>query len=59
MVDPEGGFFGSVTNDLVVDRGAERGALLTSRILWTFSAAYARYRKRRGPRGGATTHTPT
>jgi mannobiose 2-epimerase len=39
-----GGFFGSLTNDLLVDPGAERGALLTSRILWTFSAAYAQYR---------------
>jgi cellobiose epimerase len=37
-------FFGSLTNDLAVDRAAERGALLTTRILWTFSAAYARYR---------------
>ncbi|HEY5079992.1 MAG TPA: AGE family epimerase/isomerase, partial [Opitutaceae bacterium] len=44
VVDPDGGFYGSVSNDLVVDRGAERGALLTSRILWTFSAAYSRYR---------------
>ena len=39
-----GGYFGSLTNDLAVDPGAERGALLTSRILWTYSAAYARYR---------------
>ena len=38
------GYFGSLTNDLAVDPGAERGALLTSRILWTYSAAYARYR---------------
>ena len=30
-----GTFFGSVTNDLVVDRQAPRGALLTARILWT------------------------
>ncbi len=37
-------YFGSLTNDLAVDPGAERGALLTSRILWTYSAAYARYR---------------
>jgi mannobiose 2-epimerase len=36
-------FFGSLTNDLVVDPVAERGALLTSRILWTYSAAYAYY----------------
>lgn len=37
-------FFGSLTNDLAVDPGAERGAVLTSRILWAYSAAYARYR---------------
>jgi mannobiose 2-epimerase len=36
-------FFGSVTNDLVVDPAAERGALLTTRILWTYSAAHAHY----------------
>ena len=39
-----GKFFGSITNELIVDQLAERGALLTSRILWTFSAAYRRYR---------------
>ena len=38
-----GAFYGSLTNDLVVDRTVERGALLTSRILWTFSAAHRRY----------------
>lgn len=44
VVDRErGAFFGSLTNDLVVDRQAERGALLTCRILWTFSAAYRRF----------------
>ena len=45
VVDTERrGFIGGLTNDLVPDRGAERGALLTSRILWTYSAAYGRYR---------------
>jgi mannobiose 2-epimerase len=39
-----GTFLGALTNDLVADRSVERGALLTSRILWTFSAAYRRYR---------------
>jgi mannobiose 2-epimerase len=38
-----GGFYGQISNDLRVDRDAPRGALLTSRILWTFSAAYRRY----------------
>ena len=45
VVDADGkAFLGSLTNDLVVDRSAERGALLTSRILWTFSAAFGHYR---------------
>jgi mannobiose 2-epimerase len=37
-----GGFYGEIGNDLTVKRDAPRGALLTSRILWTFSAAYRR-----------------
>jgi|CZKI01.1.fsa_nt_gi mannobiose 2-epimerase len=45
VVNHEGrSFYGSLANDLAVDRGAERGSVLTSRILWTYSAAYARYR---------------
>jgi len=36
-------FYGSLTNDLVLDRTVERGALLTSRILWTYAAAYRQY----------------
>ncbi len=43
-VDHRGEFIGAMTNDLIVDRAAERGALLTSRILWTFAAAYRHYR---------------
>ena len=44
VIDHEGGgFFGAITNDLQVDRAASRGALLTARILWTFSAAHRRY----------------
>lgn len=40
-VDREnGGFVGEVSNDLVVRNDVERGALLSSRILWTFSAAF-------------------
>jgi len=38
-----GGFYGEISNDLRMDRDAPRGALLTSRILWTYSAAYRRY----------------
>lgn len=37
-------FHGSVGPDLKPDPSALRGALLTSRILWTYSAAYRRYR---------------
>ncbi len=37
------GFVGALTDDLVVDPTAERGALLTARILWTYAAAYRRY----------------
>jgi len=43
-VDRErGGFYGEITNDLVIRKDEPRGALLTSRILWTYSAAYRRY----------------
>ncbi len=38
-----GGFFGEISNDLVINKDAPRGALLTTRVLWTFSAAYRRY----------------
>ena len=42
--NPEnGGYHGLITADMSVRKGAYRGALLTSRILWTFSAAYRRY----------------
>ena len=45
VVNREGrSYHGAMSNDLVVDPAAERGALLTSRILWTYSAAYAHYR---------------
>ncbi|MDR3576167.1 MAG: AGE family epimerase/isomerase [Anaerolineaceae bacterium] len=35
-----GGFYGSLSKDHVVDNQAPRSAILTARILWTFSAAY-------------------
>jgi mannobiose 2-epimerase len=38
-----GGYYGLITADMTVRKGAYRGALLTSRILWTFSAAYRKY----------------
>lgn len=36
-------FIGGLSNDLRVDPAAERGCLLTTRILWTYAAAYRRY----------------
>jgi len=44
VVNPESGsFHGALSNDLVLDATVERGALLSSRILWTYSAAYRQY----------------
>lgn len=40
-----GGFYGQVKTDLEPVKAAPRGALLTCRILWTFSAAYRRDRE--------------
>jgi cellobiose epimerase len=39
-----GGYYGLITADMTVKPAAPRGALLTSRILWTFSTAYRVYR---------------
>ncbi|HET7535664.1 MAG TPA: AGE family epimerase/isomerase [Candidatus Didemnitutus sp.] len=38
-----GGFHGLIDADMKVHSDAPRGALLTSRILWTFSAAYRKF----------------
>lgn len=38
-----GGFVGRIEQDMTVHRDAPRGVLLTSRIVWTFSAAYRRF----------------
>jgi mannobiose 2-epimerase len=35
-----GGFFGRINNENVVDITANKGSVLNARILWTFSAAY-------------------
>ena len=44
VVDPaSGSIHGALSNDLVLDATVERGALLSSRILWTYSAAYRQY----------------
>src|SRR5205085_6240086 len=40
-----GGFFGTVTNDNMPGLDSVKGVVLNSRILWTFSAAYVRYRE--------------
>ncbi len=38
--EENGGFYGALTNDLVVLNEAPRSAVLTERILWTFATAY-------------------
>jgi cellobiose epimerase len=40
-----GGFHGKISNDLVIEPHAEKGIILNSRILWTFSRAHNLYRK--------------
>lgn len=39
-----GGFFGQIDADMTVRKDSPRGALLTCRVLWTFSAAYRAYK---------------
>ena len=34
------GFYGEITNDLLINKEAEKGLILNSRILWAFSLAY-------------------
>jgi mannobiose 2-epimerase len=41
--EEQGGFYGALTNDLVVNNDVPRSAVLTARILWTYSTAYRRY----------------
>ncbi|MEO7597516.1 MAG: AGE family epimerase/isomerase [Opitutus sp.] len=38
-----GGFIGEINDGSGIRKGVPRGALLTCRVLWTFSAAYRRY----------------
>ena len=41
LIDKEnGGYYGEVGYDLKVDKKADKGGILNSRILWTFSNAY-------------------
>lgn len=42
-----GGFYNSITNNLSVDEYAEKGCILNSRILWTFSSAYRMFGDRK------------
>lgn len=44
MVDARGGFYGSMNNNNEPALSAEKGVVLNSRILWTFSAAF-RYKQ--------------
>ena len=37
--DTYGGFYGGMDNNLIVNRVADKGCILNSRILWTFSTA--------------------
>jgi mannobiose 2-epimerase len=41
--EEHGGFRGLITNDLRADEYADKGIILNSRILWTFSRAYSLY----------------
>ena len=46
MTDPvNGGFYGRITGQEVLQPEAEKGAILNARILWTFSAAYRLFGK--------------
>ena len=40
MTDPRGGYYGRITGAGEVEQDACKGAILCSRILWTFSSAY-------------------
>lgn len=40
-----GGFFGRISNNLLVEKEAQKSLILTARVLWTFSALY-RYSQR-------------
>lgn len=42
-VDPSGGFYGTVLADGTPIEDSDRGTLMTSRILWTFSRAYRQF----------------
>ena len=39
-----GGFYGVMNQDLSLDKKADKGGILNSRILWFFSNAYTKFR---------------
>jgi mannobiose 2-epimerase len=41
--EEHGGFYGALSNELIIDNDQPRSAVLTARILWTYSAAYRLY----------------
>lgn len=43
--DENGGFYGFISDDLIIDNTHEKASVLNSRILWTFSAAYRTYKE--------------
>jgi mannobiose 2-epimerase len=43
--EAHGGFLGQVGDDLTVDPVGPKGGVLNARILWTFAAAFRRYRE--------------
>jgi cellobiose epimerase len=45
--EEQGGFYGTVSNDNVPDKTAQKGVVLNSRILWAFSAAFLHTREQR------------
>ncbi len=45
--EEHGGFYGALSNNLIIHNDAPRSAVLCARILWTYSAAYRKYREDR------------
>lgn len=45
MTDVQGGFYGRIDGNDNHIKGADKGAILNARILWTFSAAYRLFKK--------------